>query len=531
MNRLTTLPALRLLFIVLLPAAVLPVPATAKPSITLDCRDASGHRVLSERDLALRYPPWSLVRGISDRQDIWFEVSEDRQAHGVLGSGDQDNPFVREVERALGEHRFDNNEIRRLVRCDAHFAFTDQTAVLEQMEQITTMVEDEAWSEAKALLEDLSQSHDEPAIFYYLGKSLTELDELAPAIEAYSRGLELMPDNDSLLYARAYRYWLIDDNDLALIDVQQYLKAARHWEPLWLAHQIHYEAQDHARALSYVTEALSVEPDSDFLRRERGYVYQIIGANDLAEQEFRLAVAGDADNINHLTALADHLAGQDQLNEAYDLYLSALELDEDDSDALFGISQVHLDRHQLDTAIAYLDRTLEQLPDDTSVLNNLGWARLLNGETGPAIARFEQVLTLDVDHPHARNNLATAQFIEGDYASARDNFMLALEDSQANAEAGGFQKTGLARIAIREADWPTATDHLIDVIESDPDFIDSFHQHFFGAGNALTDVIEELFTTAPDDTFTAEQRAIFRTYLLQIGEDALIESLTLRGEA
>jgi len=508
--------------------ALFPNASIADPSITLDCQDASGNRPLSERDLKIDYPDWYLVRAINDRQDIWFEVSEDRRAHGVLGSGDEDSDFLIEVASALADYQFDTSEVRTLIRCDSQFSFTDDPELLEEMEQITTLIDDEAWQDALDRLSLQHEKHDEPAIHYYLGKALTGLDELALAIEAYSRGLALLPDNESLLYARAYRYWLKDDNDLAMLDVQNYLQRSRDWETLWLAHQLHYEAGNYARALSYITEALTVDPGSDYLFRERAYVYQIIGADDRAEREFRLAVAGDEENTNHLTALADHLYNREELSKAYDLYLSALVLDENDSDALFGLSQVHLERHQLDTAIAYLDRTLEQRPDDTAILNNLGWARLLNGETGTAIERFDQVLEIDLSHPHARNNLATAQFIESRFEEARQNFQQALQESLADDKAGGFEKTGLARIAIRENDWSTAIDHLIDVIGTEPEFYDSFHQHFFGSGNALTDVIEELFTSAPDDTISGEQRGIFRAYLLEISEDALSESLEPR---
>ncbi|MEM5312273.1 tetratricopeptide repeat protein [Paraburkholderia sp. JHI869] len=118
--------------------------------------------------------------------------------------------------------------------------------------------------------------------------------------------------------------------------------------------------------------------------------------------------------------LAYHRAGQ--IDDAQDLYASALDAHPEHPDALHYLGVIALGRNQLTEAAALIDRALAQTPDNAEYLANRGVVATRLGDHAGAAAWQRKALALAPAFANAHNNLGNALMELGDIAGAAQHY-------------------------------------------------------------------------------------------------------------
>ncbi len=107
-----------------------------------------------------------------------------------------------------------------------------------------------------------------------------------------------------------------------------------------------------------------------------------------------------------------------ELDEAGRAFEAALEADERNSNALFGLGALDMARGDLPAAERYLLRAADLDPDNPFLRYRLGRLRVLQDRTSEAAAEFERAVALRPVYPRAHYNLALAYERLGRHAEA-----------------------------------------------------------------------------------------------------------------
>jgi tetratricopeptide (TPR) repeat protein len=154
-------------------------------------------------------------------------------------------------------------------------------------------------AEARARLQDLRARDPGTALRLFLeeGAILTEAGQHAEALALYTRVLQVHPDNDDLLYARALAAERLDRLDIAEADLLSILE--RNPEDARTLNALGYTLADrtdrYQEALGYIERAVALEPDDPAMIDSLGWVHFRLGNLELARQHLRRAYALERD--------------------------------------------------------------------------------------------------------------------------------------------------------------------------------------------------------------------------------------------
>lgn len=197
-----------------------------------------------------------------------------------------------------------------------------------------------------------------------------------------------------------------------------------------------------AQAVSWLREALRLEPGRADARAALGIALHGMGDLDAAMEELRAAVRGDPGLAEARLALATGLIA----------------------------------RQQWPAARSELDEVLRRNPDDLQASYSLGIVRYALGDSRGAIEAYRRVLALDPRHQDARFNLALLLRLSHRDAEATAEFLAAARAGVARAQyfAGAAHAAGLGverDLALAVAWWfraaeqgePQAADALAEL--------------------------------------------------------------------
>ncbi|CAB1081966.1 hypothetical protein D1AOALGA4SA_9606 [Olavius algarvensis Delta 1 endosymbiont] len=118
---------------------------------------------------------------------------------------------------------------------------------------------------------------------------------------------------------------------------------------------------------------------------------------------------------------------QDLVDEAFQNFLIALQLDPDFADAQFNLGIIFNEQEKTDEAIAHFRRAIDIRPNFAEVHNNLGVALLKQDKTNEAIEHFLIALQLRPNYTEVHNNLGLAYVKQGKINTAIENFRKTLQ--------------------------------------------------------------------------------------------------------
>ena len=220
---------------------------------------------------------------------------------------------------------------------------------------------------------------------YVSAVALTELGRLEPAAEQVRAALDLDPRQPRYLHQRGVILRLQDRGDEAL----EALEAAERLDPTSPVFPFEegvtlFGMRQHARALAAFRRARSLKPGWPELENYIGSCHRLRG----------------------------------ELDEAGRAFEAALEADERNSNALFGLGAVEMARGNLPGAERNLLRAADLDPDNPYLRYRLGRLRVLQDRTTEAAAQFERAVGLRPVYPRAHYNLALAYQRLGRHAEA-----------------------------------------------------------------------------------------------------------------
>ena len=295
-----------------------------------------------------------------------------------------------------------------------------------------------------ALLNAQTFNPRDPRWPYYLGHLYKLKGDAANSIAAFSRALELQPNDVPTLV------WVAEgDLDQGTPDLARPLfEKALSLQPRSVAAQyglgrVALAKQEYARAVDHLEKALSLDPLATVIHYPLAMAYR--GTGDQAKAQLHLSLRG---------TLA--IKPDDPLMQRVDALLnSALAYEVSGADAL--------DRGDFTGAADSFRKGIEVAPKEPSLHHKLGTALALVGDGKGAVEQFEQALTLDPNFVKAHYSLGVIQAGTGQASAAIRHFSAALKAEPGYVEA----RLQLAHALRRSGQMDASLPHYAEIVKAD----------------------------------------------------------------
>ncbi len=245
--------------------------------------------------------------------------------------------------------------------------------------------------------------------FFNLGLSYKALGKQSEALEAFERAARLAPD-----MKEAWNY-------LGLVQAQSgdNAAAAKSFCRALDADEDYTEARANLCFYTKDSEALFKLADEE----ESSFAANSLAAeasNDAIQKEkyLRRAVTAAPYHCSGLTALAAFLSARGDFSEALTLYHKALNLDENNIEALLGAADAYLAQNVLDKAETYYNKSFSLRRDIAGAHLNYGILLYRQKRLAEALDEYRAAAALEPEVPEISYNLALILKETGDYEEA-----------------------------------------------------------------------------------------------------------------
>jgi len=194
----------------------------------------------------------------------------------------------------LGQHKLAMEEYKKISSDDPafHVAELGRVAALRRLDKPDQAIE---------VLDQLTRSHGDLSVVHStLGDVLRAQDEDGPAIDAYTKALELLPEDDNrawfLYFSRGIAYSQNGDSVAAEKDFRAAL-AINPDQPQvlnYLGYSLVEEQRKLDEALDMIERAVAASPDSGYIVDSLGWVYYRLGRYAEAVVQMERAVELEA---------------------------------------------------------------------------------------------------------------------------------------------------------------------------------------------------------------------------------------------
>jgi len=192
---------------------------------------------------------------------------------------------------------------------------------------------------------------------------------------------------------------------------------------------------EYERAIADAANALEINPEYQRAYFARGSAYHHKGEADLAIADYDRAIAiapRDADSLINRAILYDRKGDHNGAIREFDAVLamdSAKPLLSQIGHSLAYLNRgvAHLNRGEIDDAIADAGKAIEFDPKFASAYNNRGIAYQRKGEFGPAFVDFDKAIELNPTHTFFYYTRGLAHRSKGEFGPAIVDFQKAVE--------------------------------------------------------------------------------------------------------
>jgi Flp pilus assembly protein TadD len=217
-------------------------------------------------------------------------------------------------------------------------------------------------------------------------------------------------------------------------------------------------------ALPHALRAVQLAPDASEFVGYLGFVYDLLSKNDAAEHWYRRALelehgwAWAWTRLGWLRYLALDLSG------AREAFEKALELDEDDSDAHLGMSEISRKLGDDEGSVRHLRRVVALEPDNPEHLADLAIALASLGRQDEAARSASEALTIGDQRASVWAKVGWARLKGWDMAEGKEAFRRALDLDEECAHA----HQGMAKVLDEEQQTQEALSHARRAAELAP---------------------------------------------------------------
>lgn len=206
--------------------------------------------------------------------------------------------------------------------------------------------------------------------------------------------------------------------------------------------------------------------DPTAARRQRGWLLAQQGRAELAEREFRLALAEDPHDADAHALLALVLAGQEPRRaEALEEARAAVGLAPDDPFPHYAEAHVHIEAERWDEAQRAAEQAIRIDPDDPGHYVVLSAAFLGRRRWREALDAADDALALDATHTGAANLRATALV----HLGRKDEAGAALQGALARDPENSHTHANHGWALLHRGDRAAALGHFREALRLDPE--------------------------------------------------------------
>lgn len=313
--------------------------------------------------------------------------------------------YLGSARASAGRHEAARDALREAVQLDPAYV----PARLELADVLLATGEVE---QSRALYEALTREN--PWLVqaaYGLGRSLSELQQHAAAVEQLARAIELAPGYGSAHYALGLAYRELGDEAAALRHVAESERAAGSAPPLDdpLMLEVHAIRTDPRslevrasrlqregrlpEAIELYQRALAVDPDLEQAHVNLISLYTQTGRPEQAEQHYRRATSLNPNiaDAHYNYAALQFQAGRHGASEA--ALRRALEINPAHYDARFSLGVLHEEQGRPGDAVRQYELALRHRPNGVGAHIRLGRLLLQQGDVARGLASMEAGLT------------------------------------------------------------------------------------------------------------------------------------------
>ncbi len=222
--------------------------------------------------------------------------------------------------------------------------------------------------------------------------------------------------------------------------------------------------RDWANDLTLYTRTLEVNPDAHIIRSNRAGVYFESGQLELAEREWKWALAGKPDNVVTMNALGVLYNKEGRYAEATAILQQAIALKPLWGDARYNYGITLQSEGRREEAIAEFQRAIELAPVNPSARLWYGKALIQYGDYREAEVQLKRAVELQPSHG-ALEGLAQVYLATGQDALAEATLRRMLDEDKYDGEA----HLKLARLLERSGRSGQAREQYEAVLVTDPE--------------------------------------------------------------
>ncbi|MEC9373481.1 MAG: tetratricopeptide repeat protein, partial [Planctomycetota bacterium] len=343
----------------------------------------------------------------------------------------------------------------------------------EHVERAHQHYEARRWDDAVAELKLALALNPYRAEWHFnLGLTLEAAGRLRDAVKAFSRAVELEPDNQQSLLALGVNHLRLDEPDQAVAILKQahQIDAARP-EPLVHLIEAYTRTGDHEQAELAFYMAIHLEEVDEAL----AHLNMGISLLEREQAERAAAVLREAARIEPSlpqvhARLAESCAMLGRKDRARQLYLRELRNNPGDVDTMLDLGCLLMEMNRLSEAGEKFRRVLELEPDQPDAHYYLGELALIRRRESEALTQFKLAIRLEIDHPQARRRIAEILLDRGESEDARRHLRFELRRWRRRAD--DFTEDDLAELGSLLLDAgmaEEAVEALEAVVQRDPE--------------------------------------------------------------
>ena len=180
--------------------------------------------------------------------------------------------------------------------------------------------------------------------------------------------------------------------------------------------------------------AIELDPDDPLPRYRLGSLQSDMGLLPHAEENLRVAVAAEPENVEYQEALGFTYYKANKSEQAIEALEVAAEKGSEDEDVFASLGYLYYFAERLTDSRDAFGRAIELNPDFAEVYNNRGYLNILLGDLDDALIDLATCIEKDDDFLRARYNLGVATWLTGDHDAAMGIYTATRRQDKGDAE-------------------------------------------------------------------------------------------------
>lgn len=268
------------------------------------------------------------------RSQILINMGKFEEAKEILHSINEEQQLA-QVNYLLGIIYFEEEEYKDALKFLKEVSEDSKEYIDAAILQVRIYDKQDNSSESISLLQKiiLDEENRQPVFFSLLANFLQQQEKNTDALEILAQGVQLFPQDKSLLYDYGTLLEKNKNHDKAIIQMEKVLSIdPNHADALnfigysWADRNVNLD-----KAFEYIQKALELKPDSGYILDSLGWVYFRLKKYDMAQTELKKAFTILPEDPYISIHLGDTLMALEDREQALFYYKKALELSTDEN--------------------------------------------------------------------------------------------------------------------------------------------------------------------------------------------------------